>query len=132
MKCKLPKPLRSHHCSICNKCILKMDHHCPWINNCVGHSNHRHFILFLTYVFFCSFYFTILNLHIVLSDTFKEYVDNKTSIFRFIWIFEMSLLMMMCPFSGWNWFLVLKGTTAIEFIDRRNIKYNHDVIYNLK
>ncbi|XP_063047809.1 palmitoyltransferase ZDHHC16A isoform X1 [Engraulis encrasicolus] len=45
-KCVTPKPARTHHCGICNTCILKMDHHCPWLNNCVGHFNHRYFFSF--------------------------------------------------------------------------------------
>ena len=26
--CDHLKPLRTHHCSICRTCIIKMDHHC--------------------------------------------------------------------------------------------------------
>lgn len=48
-KCKSPKPPRAHHCSVCNRCILKMDHHCPWVNNCIGAMNQKHFILFIGY-----------------------------------------------------------------------------------
>jgi len=36
-RCKAFKPDRAHHCSICQRCIIKMDHHCPWVNN-VSHS----------------------------------------------------------------------------------------------
>ncbi|XP_062331260.1 palmitoyltransferase ZDHHC16B isoform X1 [Osmerus eperlanus] len=49
-KCIVPKPARTHHCSICNTCVLKMDHHCPWLNNCVGHFNHRYFFCFCLYM----------------------------------------------------------------------------------
>lgn len=27
--CHSFKPPRAHHCSICNRCVVKMDHHCP-------------------------------------------------------------------------------------------------------
>jgi len=49
-KCNGYKPARTHHCSICNRCVLRMDHHCPWVANCVGYNNVAYFDRFLGYV----------------------------------------------------------------------------------
>ncbi|KAL1929484.1 hypothetical protein VTP01DRAFT_1622 [Rhizomucor pusillus] len=47
--CQCWKPDRTHHCRVCDACVLKMDHHCPWVNGCVGYANYRYFIQFICY-----------------------------------------------------------------------------------
>lgn len=48
-ECNIVQPLRSHHCSICGKCVARRDHHNVWIGACIGHKNLKIVVLFLFY-----------------------------------------------------------------------------------
>lgn len=75
-RCNAFKPSRAHHCSICRRCIVKMDHHCPWVNNCVGLGNQKMFILFLLYIFVTSVYALLLLIFMFFSCTLDPHSCN--------------------------------------------------------
>uniref|UniRef100_A0A1I7UHJ1 Palmitoyltransferase n=1 Tax=Caenorhabditis tropicalis TaxID=1561998 RepID=A0A1I7UHJ1_9PELO len=76
-KCCCIKPDRSHHCSMCEQCVLKFDHHCPWVNNCVNFGNYKYFILFLAYGFVFCIWIAATTLPSFIDFWKHEYDMNK-------------------------------------------------------
>lgn len=130
-KCCVWKPDRAHHCSSCNKCILKMDHHCPWFATCIGFHNHKFFVQFLAYVaVYAGLVFVTSS--IILWRFFKDEEYERTIIsikLVILFILGISFCIPLTVFSCFSIYLVLKNKSTLEFMENnwhsnnKNFKY---------
>ncbi|KAJ3154017.1 Palmitoyltransferase zdhhc15 [Geranomyces variabilis] len=121
-KCANWKPDRTHHCSVCGICVLKLDHHCPWLNNCVGFYNYKFFFLFILYgVLYCLFLFVTLALNIGNFNDFLMGIGTMGFQPTFILIVSGVFALCLLIFLGVHLHLVLSNKSTIESMegDRR-------------
>ncbi|CAB3400872.1 unnamed protein product [Caenorhabditis bovis] len=143
-KCNYFKSEKTHHCSVCQKCVLGMDHHCIWINQCVGSHNHRHFFLFILNLAFASATILIAGFpslydHIFIDTAEHSYCTEvlsyaplqgyicdydgfaKTSII-FCYLLSAVLFIMVGGLTLWNVYLISHGFTYIDYLRENDRK----------
>ncbi|XP_037945628.1 palmitoyltransferase ZDHHC20-B isoform X2 [Teleopsis dalmanni] len=114
-KCRIIKPDRAHHCSVCGACVLKMDHHCPWVNNCVNFTNYKFFILFLGYALLYCLYVALTSLENFIKFWRGE-LNGGMGRFHILFLFFVAVMFAISLVSlfGYHVYLVLMNRTTLE------------------
>jgi len=131
-KCDVIKPARTHHCSICKKCVMRMDHHCPFTNCCIGLYNERFFFSWLLSLWSGNLYACLQSwkpFRICIVQGIMEGVDSvlESDLARciatgkaiYLFLPAVAIFLFITVMLGWHTLLIATNQTTIEFLRYR-------------
>ncbi|KAK8636197.1 hypothetical protein V6N13_004903 [Hibiscus sabdariffa] len=130
--CQNGKPPRCHHCSICRRCVLKMDHHCVWVVNCVGARNYKFFLLFLIYTFLETTLVTVVLLPSFINF-FHEAKNHsvspaKSAIIFLAFVLNLAFALSLVCFLVMHASLLSSNTTSVEVHEKKGlVRWKYDL-----
>lgn len=145
--CKRFKPLRSHHCRECKKCVLKMDHHSKWILNCVGFKNYKYFMNMLIYALLTLLIYLLSYIECVIDVLLNPFLDDLSINFILViisFVLALLLFIIVLVITCYHFWLIFKGKTTFEKLKEKKIEkkektkktnlisYNNGFIKNFK
>ncbi|KAG1711315.1 hypothetical protein DVH05_008568 [Phytophthora capsici] len=129
-KCRALKPDRTHHCSTCKRCVLKMDHHCVYINKCIGYFNYKFFVLFLGWSSATCLYQSSLIFRYVLAESLDRaatlYFFGKLGLFNLhlqtvsVFFGSTCLGLALACFYLMHLYFVANNFSTLEYCEKRD------------
>mmetsp|Transcript_25087 Transcript_25087/g.36165 ORF Transcript_25087/g.36165 Transcript_25087/m.36165 type:complete len:306 (-) Transcript_25087:1509-2426(-) len=147
--CRVWKPERAHHCSSCNRCVLRMDHHCIFVNNCIGLMNHKYFFLFVLYGL-CGCILSIAIGYPVATrlfftnqpenEHFPEAFSHQLTPSSLLgltvivgWVLSITMSLSLTVFVCFHGYLISRNKTTLDnMFDRCNGLYDMGILQNIK
>ncbi|KAI0787365.1 DHHC palmitoyltransferase-domain-containing protein [Fomes fomentarius] len=117
---------RSHHCRICNRCVLNRAQIATGINQCVGNYNERHFTLFLIYLVVATACYGGFGWRFVLVglgwlDEPWPFVMPPLA-FLLSFILAVVMCMAVSAMASYHIYMIANGETSVESQDHEQYR----------
>jgi hypothetical protein len=122
--CSKIKPDRSHHCSVCNTCVLRMDHHCPYVANCIGMMNYKYFMnMILSGMMNCLIITGTMWEGVKETWESKDFEMDFKVLIGISYFSNLVFTIVLIAFCCFHFYLIGSGLTTIEFREKMTVKF---------
>lgn len=130
--CCAPKPPRTHHCSICGKCYVRLCHHCPALGKCIARDNYPYFFRFLLTACIGSLFAGATCRALLAYESSWSHQMSSDEIYdrsftlACVMLSAIGISIAVGTLAFWHVFLTATGQTTIEWLENRRVRSRGD------